>query len=46
MYVEDHDRVYTYTEVSDYGFLVREYAYGVLVLFLWFTRYLKISKQG
>ena len=35
------------TEVyTDYGFLVREYAYGVLVLSLSNTRYLKISKQS
>jgi hypothetical protein len=37
----------TNTEVyTDYGFLGREYAYGVLVLSLSSTRYLKISKQG
>ena len=35
------------TEVYiDYGVLVREYAYGILVLSLSSTRYLKISKQG
>ena len=35
-----------YTKYTGYGFLIREYASGVLVLSFSSTRYLRISKQG